>query len=72
MVSIMFGHLAHVTNLSLKAILGIGSYAQLCEKTGKIVAENRPQIQSFPHQEKPAPVCGDAMHCVSMAFNFNN
>ncbi|HEY0321772.1 MAG TPA: DUF4965 domain-containing protein [Pyrinomonadaceae bacterium] len=29
------GHLAHNTNLSLKAILALGAYAQLCEKTGK-------------------------------------
>jgi len=29
------GHLAHNTNLSLKAILALGSYAMLCDLTGK-------------------------------------
>ena len=29
------GHLAHNTNLSLKAILALGSYAMLCERTGR-------------------------------------
>jgi hypothetical protein len=29
------GHLAHNTNLSLKAILALGAYARLCEATGK-------------------------------------
>jgi hypothetical protein len=29
------GHLAHNTNLSLKAILALGAYAQLCEMAGK-------------------------------------
>jgi hypothetical protein len=29
------GHLAHNTNLSLKAILALGSYASLCDMTGK-------------------------------------
>ena len=29
------GHMAHNTNLSLKAIVALGGYAQLCEKVGK-------------------------------------
>ena len=29
------GHLAHNVNLSLKAIMGLGSFASLCEKTGR-------------------------------------
>jgi hypothetical protein len=31
----MFGHLPHCANLALKAVIGIGAYAQLCERTGK-------------------------------------
>jgi hypothetical protein len=30
----MFGHLPRAANLALKAVIGIGSYAQLCELTG--------------------------------------
>lgn len=31
----MFGHLPHCANLALKAIIGIGGYAQLCELAGR-------------------------------------
>ena len=37
----MLGHLPHCANLALKAILGLGGYAQLCEKAGKTAAANR-------------------------------
>ncbi|MDR1923752.1 MAG: DUF4965 domain-containing protein [Planctomycetaceae bacterium] len=37
----MFGHLAHVTNLSLKAIIGIAAYARLCEQLGKTEAAQK-------------------------------
>jgi hypothetical protein len=31
----MFGHLPHCANLGLKAIIGIGGYAQLCDMAGR-------------------------------------
>ncbi len=31
----MFGHLPHCANLALKAIIGIGGYARLCEMAGR-------------------------------------
>ena len=31
----MFGHLPHCANLALKAIIGLGGYAQLCRQLGK-------------------------------------
>ncbi|MEI7901325.1 MAG: DUF4965 domain-containing protein, partial [bacterium] len=31
----MFGHMPRASNLALKAIIGIGGYAQLCERLGK-------------------------------------
>ena len=37
----MFGHLPRAANLALKAIIGIGGYAQLCEKTGRPAAAER-------------------------------
>ncbi|MDR3676369.1 MAG: DUF4965 domain-containing protein [Acidobacteriota bacterium] len=43
------GHLAHNTNLSIKAILGLGSYAQILEMQGKKDAANvyRTKAQEF-------------------------
>jgi hypothetical protein len=31
----MFGHLPHCANLAMKALIGIGGYAQLCDRLGK-------------------------------------
>ena len=43
------GHLAHNTNLSIKAILGLGSYAQILEMEGKkeLAAHYRTKAQEF-------------------------
>jgi len=43
------GHLAHNTNLSLKAILGLGSYAQILDREGKrdAAAHYRSKAQEF-------------------------
>ena len=43
------GHLAHNTNLSIKAILGLGSYAQILEMQGKkdLAGQYRTKAQEF-------------------------
>ncbi len=43
------GHLAHNTNLSLKAILALGAYAQLCERIGcaEAAGEYRATAEEF-------------------------
>ena len=46
------GHLAHNTNLSLKAIMALGAYAKMCEMAGKTdeAAEYRRTAESFAKQ----------------------
>jgi len=46
------GHMAHNVNLSLKAIMGLGSYAQLCRETGHDAeaAEYRQAAQAMTDQ----------------------
>jgi hypothetical protein len=46
------GHLAHNTNLSIKAIVALGAYAKMCESAGKKAeaAEYRQLAESFAKQ----------------------
>jgi len=55
------GHLAHNTNLSLKAIIALGSYAKMCEMAGKQeeAAEYRRLAESFARQWVQMATDGD-------------
>lgn len=55
------GHLAHNANLSIKAILALGSYAWLCERTGHAAeaASYRQTAQEFARRWEPMANDGD-------------
>ncbi len=55
------GHLAHNANLSLKAVMGLGGYAQLCERAGKTAeaADYRKAAQEMAHRWEPMAKDGD-------------
>ena len=62
------GHLAHNVNLSLKAIMGLGGYAALCEKTGHMedAATYRQTAQEMA--DEWATMAGDGDH-TRLAFD---
>ena len=62
------GHLAHNVNLSLKAIMGLGGYAALCEKTGHMedAATYRQTAQAMA--DEWAMMAGDGDH-TRLAFD---
>jgi hypothetical protein len=55
------GHLAHNANLSIKAILALGSYARLCEMTGRKseAARYRTKAEEFARKFGPMGIDGD-------------
>jgi len=55
------GHLAHNSNLSIKAILALGAYAQLADKLGKkqVAAEYRAVAQDFAKRWEGMAVDGN-------------
>jgi hypothetical protein len=56
------GHLAHNTNLSIKAILGLGAYAQLLEMQGKKEAASLYRIKAQEFAQRWVEMANDGDH----------
>ena len=56
------GHLAHNTNLSLKAILALGSYAALCDMTGRAAEGDKYRREAKQMAAKWARMAEDGDH----------
>ena len=56
------GHLAHNTNLSIKAIEALGAYAQLAEKLGDDKAATQYETAAKSMAAKWAPMAADGVH----------
>lgn len=65
------GHLAHNTNLSLKAIMALGGYAQLCEKLGKAAEAKEYRDAAQTMSKKWAEMANDGDH-YRLAFDRAN
>jgi Domain of unknown function (DUF4965)/Domain of unknown function (DUF5127)/Domain of unknown function (DUF1793)/Domain of unknown function (DUF4964) len=63
----MSGHLAHNTDLSIKAILGIGAYGKLCEMTGRTEEAGSYLKTAREYADKWASMADDGDH-YRMAF----
>ena len=62
------GHLAHNANLSLKAIMGVGAYAQLCERLGKKAEANEYRKAAQGMAKKWEPMAREGNH-YKLAFD---
>ncbi len=56
------GHLAHNTNLSIKAILGLGSYAAILEMQGKRESAGRYRAKAQEFAKRWVEMAGDGDH----------
>ncbi len=65
------GHLAHNTNLSIKAIVALGGYAQLCEMAGRTGEAKTYRDASQDMAKKWAPMAEDGDH-YRLAFDKPN
>jgi hypothetical protein len=56
------GHLAHNTNLSIKAILGLGAYAQILDMQGKKEQADRYRVKAREFAQTWVEMAGDGDH----------
>src|ERR1700687_1494477 len=56
------GHLAHNANLSIKAILALGSYSRLCEMTGRKDEAARYRAKAEEFAKKFVEMANDGDH----------
>ena len=64
----MFGHLPRCSNLALKAIIGIGGYAQLCEMDGNSAEAQKYQAIARDYAQKWQELSKDQDH-TRLAYN---